>query len=353
MAHSTADVNIRKIEPLISPDQLLKELPVSPKVESTVLQGREEIKAILRGDDTRMLVIVGPCSIHDEQAAIEYGKKLKDLADRVRERMLIVMRVYFEKPRTTIGWKGLIYDPHLDDTFDIQRGLRLARSLLLRFGELGLLTGTEFLDPIVPQYLADTVSWAAIGARTTESQTHRQMASGLSMPVGFKNGTDGNSQIAIDAMISSRSPHAFLGLDRNGRTCIIHTAGNPYGHLILRGGTNGTNYSAKSVAAVQSKLENAGLPPRVMVDCSHANSEKDHTRQAIAFHDVINQRMQGNANLVGLMVESNLFAGNQKLEGDPSSLRYGVSITDACISWDETDSLVTEAYRTLALQPVG
>ena len=257
------------------------------------------------------------------------------------------MLFYFEKPRTFVGWKGLVYDPHLDGSFDMDTGLSKARRLLLHMAEIGLPAATEFLDPIVPQYLADLVSWVAIGARTTESQTHRQLASGLSMPVGFKNGTDGNSQIAMDAMLSARSSHGFLGIDSQGRTCIVETGGNPFGHLVLRGGTKGTNYEAKTVENVQDQLRKVGLPPQLMVDCSHANSEKDHTRQSIALRDVVKQRSNGNSEIAGLMVESNLFAGKQSLGDDPSSLEYGVSITDACIGWDETESLLTESFSSL------
>jgi 3-deoxy-7-phosphoheptulonate synthase len=353
VAHSTVDVNIAKIEPLISPEDLIRRLPLTAKTAETVLSGREQVQNVLRGEDPRMLVIVGPCSIHDEAAAIDYAERLVQLADDVRERMLIVMRVYFEKPRTTLGWKGLINDPHLDGSLDIAAGLERARSLLLRFSEMGILAATEFLDPIVPQYLADLVSWAAIGARTTESQTHRQMASGLSMPVGFKNGTDGNSQIAMDAMKTALSPHAFLGMDSRGQTSVVHTTGNTYGHLVLRGGTSGANYEAKTVAELQRQLRDAGLSPRLLVDCSHANSDKDHTRQSIALRDVVEQRMAGNDEIAGVMVESNINAGNQKLGEDPSTLAYGVSITDACISWDETSDLLTEAHSRLAIgQPV-
>ncbi len=353
MVQNTHDINIQRIEPITSPRDLLDALPLTSNVAETVVKGREQIQRVLAGEDSRVLVIVGPCSIHDETAALEYGKRLAELASRVSDRILLVMRVYFEKPRTTVGWKGLINDPKLDGSLEVVEGLHRARKLLLDLGELGLLSGTEFLDPIVPQYLADVVSWAAIGARTTESQTHREMASGLSMPVGFKNGTDGNSQIAVDAMKTARAPHAFLGIDLMGRTCQVKTRGNGYGHLILRGGSRGTNYEETTVRAVQAQLEKAGLPPRVMVDCSHANSEKDHARQPIAFRDVIEQRRAGNRNLVGLMVESNLHEGRQNLGEDPSKLDYGVSITDACMGWEDTESLILEAHSSLAGEPVS
>ncbi|MCH7481827.1 MAG: 3-deoxy-7-phosphoheptulonate synthase [Chloroflexi bacterium] len=353
MAQSVHDVNISNIAPLIAPEALQRQVPLTPSAAQTIVEGRAAVERILGGEDPRMLVIVGPCSIHDEKAALEYGGRLAALAERLADRILIVMRVYFEKPRTVLGWKGFINDPNLDGSFDVSGGLRRARKLLLDLADMGLLAGTEFLDPIVPQYIADLVSWAAIGARTTESQLHREMASGLSMPVGFKNGTDGNSQIAVDAMNTARAPHSFLGIDMDGRTCVVQTTGNAYGHLILRGGVSGSNYASSTVAAVQAQLTGAGLPPRLMVDCSHANSEKDYRRQAIAFRDVIGQRVEGDRNIVGLMVESNLADGRQDLGDDPSKLRYGVSVTDACIGWDETDALLTEAHQALSLQPVS
>ena len=347
MKQSISDVNIKRMRPLFSPDDLHEKLPASDDAIATVKKGRDSIKNILSGTDDRLLVIVGPCSIHDELAAMEYSDRLAKLASKLSERILIVMRVYFEKPRTIVGWKGLVYDPHLDGSFDMDTGLSKARRLLLHMAEIGLPAATEFLDPIVPQYLADLVSWVAIGARTTESQTHCQLASGLSMPVGFKNGTDGNSQIAMDAMLSARSSHGFLGIDSQGRTCIVEPGGTPFGNLVLRGGTKGTNYEAKTVENVQDQLRKVGLPPQLMVDCSHANSEKDHTRQSIALRDVVKQRSNGNSEIAGLMVESNLFAGKQSLGDDPSSLEYGVSITDACIGWDETESLLTESFSSL------
>ncbi len=353
MAQSISDLNIKRFDPLIAPEDLQRRLPVSAAIAQTIADGRREIQRILTGEDSRLLVIVGPCSIHDEKAALEYAAKLKAVADQVRGSMLIVMRVYFEKPRTSLGWKGFINDPNLDGSFDISSGLFRARKLLLQLAEMGVLAATEFLDPITPQYTADLVSWAAIGARTTESQIHREMASGLSMPVGFKNGTDGNSQIAIDAMKTARAPHAFLGIDRTGRTCIVRTDGNAYGHLILRGGSGGPNYTEASVRDVQGKLAAINLPPRIMVDCSHANSEKDHARQTIAFRDVVEQRRAGNDHIVGIMVESHLNPGRQDLGDDPAGLMYGVSITDACIGWDETDALLTEAAERLAPEPVA
>ena len=342
------DVNIASTEALISPVGLVEELPLTADVEAVVLEGRRQIQAVLRGEDSRFLVITGPCSVHDEEAGLEYAHRLKALQDEYSDRMLIVMRVYFEKPRTTVGWKGMIYDPYLNDTFDIGEGLRRARRLLLKIGEMGIYTATEFLDPIVPQYLAGLVSWAAIGARTTESQTHRQMASGLSMPVGFKNGTDGDAQIAVDAMISAQSEHAFLGIDHFGQTCIVHTNGNPYGHLVLRGGKSGPNFGSESIAAAQELLSKADVPSRLLVDCSHGNSNKDHTRQNIALNSIIEQRIAGNDDIIGCMLESNLNAGSQSLSGTLAELEYGVSVTDACIGWEETEELLREAYDKLA-----
>ncbi|MGE3856469.1 MAG: 3-deoxy-7-phosphoheptulonate synthase [Dehalococcoidia bacterium] len=340
---STSDVNVARTEPLMSPDDFDREIPLSQAAVDTVIRSRKAIRDILHGDDPRMLMIVGPCSIHDEASSLEYAERLAKLAKELEDRMVVVMRVYFEKPRTTVGWKGWLNDPHLDGSFDIQEGLRTARRLLLKVNEMGLSAGTEFLDPIVPQYLAGLISWAAIGARTTESQTHREMASGLSMPVGFKNGTTGDIDIAVAAMIAARSPHAFLGIDGDGRTCIVHTTGNADGHVILRGGINGPNYDEASVRAAQAKLGAAKLPERLLVDCSHANSQKDHNNQQIGFRNVIAQRAAGNTGLVGLMLESHLFPGSQPLGKDLSQLKYGVSITDACIGWDETESLLNEA----------
>ena len=341
------DVHVRGTSPLVSPARLAAQLPLSDVARHTVLGSRDAIKHVLLGQDPRLLVIVGPCSIHDQKAAIEYAGRLNELRGRYAESMHIVMRVYFEKPRTTVGWKGLIYDPRLDDSFDIGGGLELARELLLAINQMGLPAATEFLDPFVPQYIADLVSWAAIGARTTESQTHRQMASGLSMPVGFKNSTTGDLQVAIDAMISARSPHAFLGIDREGRVCTINTTGNRWGHAILRGGGNQTNYDPQNVAAAADALKKAKLPPMVMVDCSHANSGKKHERQEEVWRSVIEQRVAGNSSLIGMMLESNLCAGRQNLPADLSVLKYGVSVTDECIGWEKTEELLAEAHKAL------
>ena len=344
----TKDVNVLKTEPLISPADLVIEAPMSSSAQETVLQGRSDIQAVLHGEDSRFLVILGPCSIHDEKAALDYAKRLTALAEQVEDQMVIVMRVYFEKPRTTVGWKGLLYDPDLNDTFNISAGVRRGRSLLLQIAEMGLPTATEFLDPIVPQYLADLISWVAIGARTTESQTHRQMASGLSMPVGFKNGTDGNVKIAVDAMVSSRAKHGFLGIDENGRTSVIHTAGNPYGHLVLRGANSGPNFDPASVADAQSKLKDGSVPSQLLIDCSHGNCSKDHTKMHVAFEDAVSQRVAGNIGIIGTMLESNIKPGSQKADSDISKLKYGVSITDPCIGWEETEHLLLQAYKLLS-----
>jgi 3-deoxy-7-phosphoheptulonate synthase len=290
---------------------------------------------------------VGPCSIHDQPAALDYAARLKPLAEQVSDRLLIVMRVYFEKPRTTVGWKGLIYDPNLNDTYQIEDGLHRARRLLMEIAEAGLYSATEFLDPIVPQYVSDLVTWAAIGARTTESQTHRQMASGLSMPVGFKNGTDGDPQTAVDALVAAGTPQAFLGIDHDGQASVVETRGNKNCHLVMRGGRSGTNYDARSIATAQEALRKSQLTPHIVVDCSHGNSNKDHTRQHIAFQDVIGQRIEGNEHILGVMLESNINAGAQKLGSNPGDLEYGVSITDSCIGWDETVNLLSWAYDNL------
>jgi 3-deoxy-7-phosphoheptulonate synthase len=340
-------VHIQDTQPLITPIDLVNQLPITLEAEQVVLSGRDQVRKILNGEDSRLLIIVGPCSIHDEELAVEYAGQLKRLSDQLKDRLMIVMRVYFEKPRTTVGWKGMIYDPHLDDTFDIEAGLRTARRLLLKLGQMGVYAGTEFLDPIVPQYLAGLITWATIGARTTESQIHRQMASGLSMPVGFKNGTDGNAQIAVDAMLSARSPHGFLGLDHQGRTALVRTTGNPDGHLVLRGGNQGPNFGSDSVAAARARLEKAGVRSQIMVDCSHGNSNKDHTRQNIAFQDILAQRAAGNRDIIGCMLESNINPGAQKINSDVSRMKYGVSVTDACIGWDETAEMIQWAYETI------
>jgi 3-deoxy-7-phosphoheptulonate synthase len=345
---STSDIRITDLKPLDAPRSYIESQPITPEITEVVINTRKAIENIGNGTDSRMMMLVGPCSIHDEKAGIEYAKRLAKLAYEVKETTLIVMRVYFEKPRTTVGWKGMINDPNLDGTFDMQAGLKRARAFLLEVGKLRLPAGTEFLDPFTPQYLADLVSWGAIGARTTESQTHRQMASGLSMPIGFKNGTGGSCQIAVDAMMAARSPHAFLGIDLDGRASVVNTAGNLAQHLILRGGSSGPNYDADSVASATALLEIAGLLPNVVIDCSHANSNKDHNRQPIVFRNTLRQRVNGNDGVIGLMLESHLNEGNQSLGNDPFDLKYGVSITDACINWETTEELLREAHARLS-----
>lgn len=336
------NVNVASQETLITPEALKQEMPLSEKAAATVDQGRQAIYDIMDGKDHRLFVVVGPCSIHDVKAAREYAEKLKALADEVSDTLLIVMRVYFEKPRTTVGWKGLINDPHLDDTFDIEQGLHIGRRLLLDIAEMGLPTATEALDPISPQYLQDTISWSAIGARTTESQTHREMSSGLSMAIGFKNGTDGSLDVAVNAMNSVSHPHSFLGINQQGQVSIIRTKGNAYGHVVLRGGGGKPNYDSVSVALCEQALNKAGLRNSIMVDCSHANSNKDPGLQPLVMQDITHQILEGNKSIQGLMVESHLNWGNQPIPENLTDLQYGVSITDACIDWTTTEKAVRE-----------
>jgi 3-deoxy-7-phosphoheptulonate synthase len=347
----TQDLHVREIVRLQAPGRLKAGLPITEEASATVAHSRDAVTRIIRQQDPRLLVVVGPCSIHDARGAMEYAGKLGALRKEFAPRMEIVMRVYFEKPRTSIGWKGLINDPHLDDTQDIETGLRTARRLLLDITGMGLPTATEFLDPIIPQYTADLITWAAIGARTTESQTHRELASGLSMPVGFKNATDGSLQVAIDAMCSARTPHSFLGLDQEGFTAIVRTNGNPDGHIVLRGGRLHTNFDPASIRTAEANLTQAGLPPVLMVDCSHANSGKQPARQEEVWRSIIEQRVAGTASLMGAMIESYLHEGNQPIPKDLSQLRYGVSITDACISWDLTERMLRWGYEMLERAP--
>jgi 3-deoxy-7-phosphoheptulonate synthase len=341
MPHRTDDLRIDNLKPLIPPAILMEELPTDEAASTLVWQSRNDIGAILAGRDDRLLVVVGPCSIHDPAAALEYAKRLAAVAREVREDVYIAMRVYFEKPRTTVGWKGLINDPHLDGSFVINEGLRRARRFLLDVIGLGLPAGTEFLDPITPQFIADLVSWGAIGARTSESQVHRELASGLSMPVGFKNGTDGTVQIAIDAIRSAAIPHHFLSVTKQSVAAIVATKGNPECHVILRGGARGPNYSADDVAGALAALQKASLPGRLMVDCSHANSGKDHTRQPAVVRDVAAQIADGNRSIFGVMLESFLLDGSQK-RGTLDQLTFGQSITDKCMSWERTEPLFGE-----------
>ena len=343
------DLNVKAMKPLVTPRQLKQELPTTPGANATVYAARETVERILLRQDRRFLVVVGPCSIHDPAAALDYAGRLQQLAGQLSDRLYLVMRVYFEKPRTRVGWKGLINDPRLDGSCDVADGLRLARQLLLEINAMGLPTATEMLDPITPQYIADLVAWTAIGARTTESQTHRELASGLSMPVGFKNGTDGDPGSAIDALVACTHPQSFLGIDQDGMTNVVYTHGNRWSHLVLRGGrATGPNYDAQSISAAAAELADAGLATGIVVDCSHANSGKDHARQADVLQAVVQQRAAGDGAVVGAMIESNINAGRQDIPADLAKLAYGVSITDGCADWDTTERLLREAHAQLA-----
>ncbi len=343
------NINVALQELLATPATIKQKLPLSQRAEQSVLEGRRTVEAILDHRDPRIIVVVGPCSIHDVDAAMEYAQKLKKLSDSVQDTLYLVMRVYFEKPRTSTGWKGLINDPDMDDSFHLEKGLTLARKLLLDVVELGLPTGTEALDPIMPQYISDLISWTAIGARTTESQTHREMSSGLSTPVGFKNGTDGSVDVAINAMKSASSPHHFLGINQQGQCSVFRTKGNPYGHVVLRGGGAKTNYDAESIADCEQVLRQAGLAERIVVDCSHANSNKQFERQPIVLDDCVEQIVAGNKSIVGVMLESNLQAGNQSIPNDLNELQYGVSVTDSCIDWQTTEEILLRTRDKLRL----
>ncbi|MCP5160442.1 MAG: 3-deoxy-7-phosphoheptulonate synthase [Hahellaceae bacterium] len=345
MSSSVIDnLNVASQEILITPENLRNEIPLTEKASATVSSGRATINDILDRKDPRLFVVVGPCSIHDVDAAKEYALKLKKLADELQDTLYLVMRVYFEKPRTTVGWKGLINDPHLNDSFCIEEGLHIGRRLLMDIAEIGLPTATEALDPISPQYLQDTISWSAIGARTTESQTHREMSSGLSVAIGFKNGTDGGLAVAINALKSASAPHSFLGINPQGQVSVIRTKGNPYGHVVLRGGSTKPNYDSVSIALCEQELAKAKLPNNIMVDCSHANSNKDPALQPLVIQDIAHQIMEGNKSVVGLMIESNLNWGSQNIPEDLSQLKYGVSVTDACIDWDTTEKTLRELH---------
>jgi len=339
------NLNVVAQQALLSPSALHDAVPASEAASRTVGNARNTVANILKGQDKRLLVVVGPCSIHDIAAAMDYAHKLKALAEELKDQLVVVMRVYFEKPRTTVGWKGLINDPRMDDSFHIEDGLQIARKLLVDLNDMGLPCGTEALDPITPQYLGDLIAWSAIGARTTESQTHREMASGLSSPVGFKNGTDGSLEVALNAMLSAAQPHVFLGINGDGQVALTQTRGNAYGHLILRGGAQ-PNYDSVAVAEAENALAKAKLPANIVVDCSHGNSRKNHALQSLVLKDVVSQIVEGNQSIKGVMLESNLFEGNQKL-GNPAELRYGVSITDACLGWDTTASNLREAAQRL------
>jgi len=336
------NINVASQDVLITPEQLKQALPMSAGVHDTLTDSRQVIEDILDRKDHRIFVVVGPCSIHDPAAAIDYARRLKTLAAELSDTLYIVMRVYFEKPRTTVGWKGLVNDPHLDDSFKIEEGLHIGRKLLLDILELGLPTSTEALDPISPQYLQDLISWTAIGARTTESQTHREMASGLSSAVGFKNGTDGGLTVATNALNSVAKPHRFLGINRQGQVSVFTTKGNPYGHIVLRGGSAGPNYDSVHIRLCEEALDKAGVPRNIMVDCSHANSNKQPELQPLVVENVANQILEGNESIIGLMVESNLKAGNQSIPDNLDDLEYGLSITDGCIDWETTETCLRD-----------
>jgi 3-deoxy-7-phosphoheptulonate synthase len=344
------NVNVVSSDLLATPEEIKRRLPLTQRAANTVFRSRHVVRAILERSDPRLFIVVGPCSIHDVAAAREYAGRLHELAQRVESTIFPIMRVYFEKPRTTVGWKGLINDPDMDDSFQIEKGIVMARELLLYVAELGLPTGTEALDPIMPQYLSELITWTAIGARTTESQTHREMASGLSSPVGFKNGTDGGLATSINALQSVRRPHHFLGITQQGQSAVFHTRGNSHAHLVLRGGGGRSNYDAVSIAVAERQLEAAGLPVNIVVDCSHGNSNKDPTLQPMVAENCVAQIQSGNRSLVGLMLESNLRAGAQPIPKNPAELEYGVSITDPCIDWPTTEALLLrldEKLRTI------
>ncbi|MDF7680165.1 3-deoxy-7-phosphoheptulonate synthase [Enterobacteriaceae bacterium ESL0689] len=346
------NINITDEQILITPNQLKMAFPLEAEQELQIAQSRQTVANIIHGHDPRLLVVCGPCSIHDPQAAIEYAHRLKALAAEVSDSLYLVMRVYFEKPRTTVGWKGLINDPHMDGSFDIEGGLKIARHLLIDLVNMGLPLATEALDPNSPQYLGDLFSWSAIGARTTESQTHREMASGLSMPVGFKNGTDGSLSTAINAMRAAAMPHRFVGINQAGQVCLLHTQGNPNGHVILRGGKT-PNYSAKDVEKCETEMVQAGLKPALMIDCSHGNSNKDYRRQPAVAESIVAQIKAGNRSIMGLMIESNLNEGNQSSELSRDEMKYGVSVTDACINWETTATLLRNMSQDLHGQLVA
>ncbi|MAG13999.1 MAG: 3-deoxy-7-phosphoheptulonate synthase [Spirochaetales bacterium] len=341
------DLRIKSATPLVAPEELKKALPLKDIHYATIVESRQAIRNIIHKNDDRLLGIVGPCSIHDRAAAIEYAHRLVDLRDRVSRTIYLIMRVYFEKPRTALGWRGLITDPNLDGSYDIAAGLQIARRILLETIGMGLPVGSEMLDPIVPQYVDDLISWAAIGARTTESQTHREMASGLSMPVGFKNGTDGSYESAINALRSSRSPHSFIGIDQHGNTCTLTTTGNPDTHVISRGANQAPNYSPVQLSNVQRRIADLGMQPAILIDCSHGNSGKDHTMQEWVLRSTVDQRRVPNDSIIGFMIESNLSGGGQAIPDNLADLQYGVSITDGCVGWEDTERMILDAHDNL------
>ncbi|MBD2628568.1 MULTISPECIES: 3-deoxy-7-phosphoheptulonate synthase [Nostocaceae] len=346
MINKLINTNIKSSHVLLTPNEVKAKSPLTKSAEQTILKFRQEIENILDFQDSRKFIVVGPCSIHDPKAAIEYAERLKILAEKVQDKLLLIMRVYFEKPRTTVGWKGLINDPDMDDSFHVEHGILIARNLLLKIAELGLPTATEALDPIIPQYISELVAWSAIGARTTESQTHREMASGLSMPVGFKNGTDGNIHVALNALKSAKEPHNFLGINQKGQVSVFQTRGNAHGHVILRGGSQ-PNFDVENIRLVEEELTAANLPSRIVIDCSHGNTNKDYRLQPVVLENVIQQIVDGNTSIVGMMLESNLYEGNQPITGKREELQYGVSVTDKCINWEETEKIILAAHAKL------
>ena len=349
----TNDLRIKSLRPLVTPNVMKEEFPVTDASIRTVVESRRAVEDIIHQRDDRLLAVVGPCSIHDPEAALDYAARLQSLRERIQDKIYVVMRVYFEKPRTKLGWRGLILDPYLDGSYDVEEGLRRARKLLLDITHMGLPAGSELLDPIVPQYIDDLLSWASIGARTTESQTHREMASGLSMPVGFKNGTDGDVRTAVNALASSRHPHSFIGTDQAGQTSVLETAGNDSTHIILRGGKDGPNYRGHHIDAACAVLTEAGVEPSLMVDCSHGNSRKNAARQTEVLESIVHQRAEGKREIMGIMLESNLIEGRQPIPDDLNELVYGCSITDACLGWEATEEILLWAHSTLSKVPAS
>ena len=344
----TDNLNIKDFKSLITPEKLKQQMPSRKLATDTVFNARRAVQNILAGSDNRRMAIIGPCSLYDVDSSMDYAHRVKKLQQKVQDKLLLIMRTYFEKPRTTLGWKGMLYDPYLDDSSDIENGILMARKILLDINEMAVPCATEVLDIIIPQYLADMLSWAAIGARTTESQIHRQMASGLSMPIGFKNATDGNLKIAIDAVKSARAAHSFLGIDRNGKVIIAETKGNKFGHLVMRGGTDGPNYASANIAFAEVLLQEADIENRIIVDCSHANSYKDYRKQREALLDTAGQIKKGNRSIAGIMLESFIEQGSQKID-KPENLKYGTSITDSCIGWEETEELVLKLAEAIVV----
>lgn len=342
------NVNVKSVEVLKTPEQCKKDFPLTNEISTRINQYRQDIRNILLKKDHRFLIIIGPCSIHDEKSALEYARKLKKLSEEMSDGLYLVMRVYFEKPRTTVGWKGFINDPDLDGSFKIEEGIQRARKLLVEISEIGLPLGTEALDPISPQYIQELISWSAIGARTTESQTHREMSSGLSTAIGFKNGTNGDIEVAINAMKSAANPHCFLGINQQGQVSVVTTKGNAFGHVVLRGGDGRPNYDSVNVSICENLLQKASLDANIMIDCSHANSSKDHGLQPLVLKNVAQQIHEGNKSIIGVMIESNLFDGAQKLENGKDKLKYGVSITDACIGWETTEKVLRDFHQSVS-----